>query len=394
MGKKAAERDVKAGEYMSENTMKSYQSISYHPDHLQNLDTVGSVLHSICAIKSCTWKDAYESLIEASSRLGLMPQDRKTIRNMLGEQGFFLQAGAYANRGISGIIAECNELFHNGEAVILNTSSSVTYGKYIPLVPVKQGECVRYVLRYPMDLRHLSATEVWIAWKDGQDHSMMPRRKNTRTASTRANRTEDNEALHVYNENPYDNLIGDCAVRAVAGVLDIPWEEAVRRLAAAQNYSVTVINQVSNIEAFLRKEGFQEFDAIKRNGRILTGKEFCDIIHDMFQAGTRIFAYVGSSHVVAILVFDEDYKIVDTWDSTNRKITKYWAKYPERPPRRSKPMVNDKLTALSLGTKLQHKVYGTGEVTDLTDIIATIRFQDNVEKKLAIAWVLANCKPC
>lgn len=154
------------------------------------------------------------------------------------------------------------------------------------------------------------------------------------------------------------------------------------------------LNQcVPNIEALLRKEGFQEFDAIKRNGRILTGKEFCDIIHDMFQAGTRIFAYVGSSHVVAILVFDDEYKIVDTWDSTDRKITKYWAKYPKRPRRRAKSVIVEKLTQLSIGTKIQHKVYGTGEVIGLTDVIATIRFQDNVEKKLAITWILANCKP-
>lgn len=378
---------------MSENVLKSYQNISHHPDKLHNLDTVGSVLHAVCAAKGFSWKETYECLIEASGEIGLMPQYRKTIRKMLENQDFFLQAGAYANRSVNSIIEECNQNFHDGEVVILNVSNSVTYGCYIPLVPVVQDGNVRYVLQYPIDLLHLMATEVWIAWKDGQDHSIMPRRKITKTASIRENKTEENEALYVYNENPNDNLIGDCAVRAIAGVLEISWGEAVRRLAAAQDYTATVINQTSNIEALLRKEGFQEFDAIKRNGRILTGKEFCDIIHDMFQAGTRIFAYVGSSHVVAILVFDDEYKIVDTWDSTDRKITKYWAKYPERPQRRAKSVIVEKLTQLSIGTKIQHKVYGTGEVIELTDVIATIRFQDNVEKKLAITWILANCKP-
>lgn len=95
----------------------------------------------------------------------------------------------------------------------------------------------------------------------------------------------------------------------------------------------------------------------------------------MFQAGTRIFAYVGSNHVVAILVFNDDYKIVDTWDSTERKITRYWAKYPERPQRRAKLVIAEKLTELSIGTKIQHKVYGTGEVIELTDAIATFAFK-------------------
>ena len=176
----------------------------------------------------------------------------------------------------------------------------------------------------------------------------------------RKNTTQDNEALYVHNENPNENLIGDCAVRAVAGVLEISWSEAVRKLAEVQDYTETIINASSNIEVLLRREGFQEFDAIKRNGKVLTGREFCDIIHDMFQAGTRIFAYVGSSHVIAILVFNEEYKIVDTWDSTNRKITKYWAKYPERPQKHIKATEPAKLTEIAAGMQIQHRVFGIG----------------------------------
>lgn len=159
---------------------------------------------------------------------------------------------------------------------------------------LKKGDRTQYEMQYPMDLLHLMVKEGWIAWKDGQDHSIMPRRKSTKAASVGKNTTEANDALHVYNENPNENLIGDCAVRAVAGVLEISWKEAVRKLAAAQDYSATVAQ---------------------------------------------------------------------------------------------------KLTELSIGTKIQHKVYGTGEVIELTDVIATIRFQDNVEKKLATTWILANCKP-
>lgn len=110
---------------------------------------------------------------------------------MLENQGFFLQAGAYANRSVNSIIEECNQNFHDGEVVILNVSQSVIYGRYIPIVPIVQNDNVRYVLQYPIDLLHLMATEVWIAWKDGQDHSIMPRRKSTKAASVRENKTEE-----------------------------------------------------------------------------------------------------------------------------------------------------------------------------------------------------------
>lgn len=137
---------------MSENVLKSYQNISHHPDKLHNLDTVGSVLHAVCAAKGFSWKETYECLIETSGEIGLMPQYRKTIRKMLENQGFFLQAGAYANRSVNSIIEECNQNFHDGEVVILNVSNSVTYGCYIPLVPVVQDGNVRYpmaVFGYP-----------------------------------------------------------------------------------------------------------------------------------------------------------------------------------------------------------------------------------------------------
>ncbi len=374
--------------------MSGYKKNTHHPNDPKYLDTVGSVLHCLCETKGFGWEQAFIRLAETSGRLGMMPDSRASIRGLLGELGFFLQAGSFAKRSVRDIQDECSELFSDGEAVIVNISDSVTYGKYLPLVPDTEKGRTDYSLHFPDDLRDRIAAEVWIAWKDGQDHSVAPRRKVSRQTSVRVNDTSGNETLHVFNENPNDNLIGDCAVRAVAGVLEISWTEAVKRLAAAQDYTGTVINSTRNIEALLRKEGFQEFDAIRRNGRILTGKQFCDIIHDMFPAGTRIFAFVGSNHVVAILVFDGDYKIVDTWDSTGRKITRYWAKYPERPGKRAerpapKP---EKLTGLNVGTRVRHKSFGVGEVTEINGSIAVISFP-SAEKKLAVSWVIDNCKP-
>ena len=117
----------------------------------------------------------------------------------------------------------------------------------------------------------------------------------------------------------------------------------------------------------------------------------------MFEAGTRLFAYSGRNHAVAILVFDGDYKIVDTWDSTGRPINGYWAKYPEQ-QKRTRPSEallagqREKLTELAVGTEVRHWVYGVGEVTAIADAIAVIQFANGVKKELAVDWVLANCK--
>lgn len=379
---------------MEQHAVSDYQCISHHPQMRRDLDTVGSVLHAVCAAGNRTWKEAYSALIRASGKLGLMPQDRETIRKMLEDQGFYQQPASFARRSVRHILDECNARFQDGETVILKVSGLAANGRYIPLVPVAENGSTHYVIQYPSDPADCTAAEAWIAWKDGQDHSSRPRRKTAKKAAeVRTEAVQENDALAVINENPNNILTGDCVVRAIAGVLEIPWADAVRKLAEAQDYAATVINESENIEALLKKEGFQEFDAIRRNGRILTGREFCDLIHDMFQAGTRIFAYIGNDHAAAILVFDDDYKIVDTWDSTGRAVTKYWAKYPARPQRRPRNTEQTgQLTELSAGTKIRHKTYGTGEITALKDGFAAVRFSDGTEKKFSAAWIMTNCK--
>ena len=182
---------------------------------------------------------------------------------MLKNNGFFQQPGSVAHRPVNEIIDECNLTYSDGEVLIVNISSSRKQGIYLPLIPVNDGESIKYVLKFPVNRLNSNATEVWIAWKDGKDHSVKARRNYKRKTKIYVNQTEDNDSLVVNNENPEDNLIGDCAVRAVAGVLQIPWVEAVRKLAAAQDYTETVINRKQNIVALLKKENFQELGAYR-----------------------------------------------------------------------------------------------------------------------------------
>ncbi|MCR5141880.1 MAG: hypothetical protein K6C68_05045 [Ruminococcus sp.] len=382
---------------MERNAWKSYKEVNRHPNKIRKLGTVESVLHSICCADDISWKEAFRRLIHSSAQQGTMPHDRHSIRGMLSESGFYLQAGSYAERPVIEIIKECNERFHDGEQVIVNLLNSPNHGQYVPIIPVRTNGILHYELQFPSDCQKSWAYEVWIRWKDRQDHSIAPRRKTGRKAQKKEMSARDSEALIAFNENPTDNLVGDCAVRALAGVLEITWEEAALKLAEAGDFVCPHINLSTNIEKCLAKEGFEKHGSIHRNGHILNGKEFCDLIHDMFQAGTRLYGYPGHTHAVAILVFDGDYKIVDTWDSTNKPITGYWAKYPERQQRRKsseqyEPALPEKFTDLSVGDKVIHKVYGVGEVISIANLIATIRFENDVEKKLAVDWVIGNCK--
>ena len=305
-----------------------------------------------------------------------------------------MQAGTYAKRPIIELLHEFNHRFNDNEQIILNLLDSQNHGRYVPIIPIMINDNIHYELHYPVNCVNATAYEVWIRWKDHQDHSIALIRKNGRISQKKEMSAKNSESLIAFNENPTGSLVGDCAVRALAGVLEISWEEAAWKLVEAGDYVCTHINLTSNIEKCLEKEGFEKHGPMIRNGHTLNGKEFCELIHDMFQAGTRIYAYPGHYHAAAILVFDGDYKIVDTWDSTNRPITGYWVKYPERQQRKpSESELPQKLTKLAVGTKVLHKIYGIGEVTRIENSIAVILFNNNVEKKLAINWVMTNCKP-
>ena len=372
----------------------------HNPTGHPELDQLGTALESVSTVEGISWEESYEILISTCGKLGLMPHDRRSVEAMIEGCGYFHQHSSFAGKTVEEFIKWCDGKFHDGEKLIVNIANNAITRHFAPIVPVESGGKVRYTLVYPRNVMSYGIFEVWIAWKDKADHSEKEYRKRQITSSKKVNDTQENEALHVFNENPNDNLIGDCAVRAVAGVLEISWEEAVRRLVRAQDYKVTLINTEKNINALLEKEGFQKFGPIRRDGVILTGKGFCDIIHDMFQAGTRILAYVGNNHAVAILVFDGDYKIVDTWDSTNRRITGYWAKYPkrtkhDRPVREEAPAIppkDDSIKSRSEGMRIVHKAFGKGVVVSLKNGIASVEFPGKGVRKMAESWVIANCK--
>ena len=146
-----------------------------HPNNCQ-LDSVGSALHSLCVAKNLSWVDSYGELIKASGELGQMPQYKKTICAMLTNNGFYQQPGSATHRSVSEIIDECNDCFSDGEVIILNLKNSKSYVYFVPIVPICENGSTHYVLQCPSSrCLYSTAYEMWIAWKDGQDHSVKKR---------------------------------------------------------------------------------------------------------------------------------------------------------------------------------------------------------------------------
>ena len=119
-----------------------------------------------------------------------------------------------------------------------------------------------------------------------------------------------------YNPNPAQKATGDCAVRALAKVLDVDWERAFAIL--AKNGFIMGDMPSSNvvISATLRQNGYY------RN-TIPNECPDCYTIEDFAREHNSGTYVVGTgNHVVAV----KDGNIYDSWDSSKEVPVYYWYK--------------------------------------------------------------------
>ena len=109
------------------------------------------------------------------------------------------------------------------------------------------------------------------------------------------------------NLNPCGRNVGDCAVRAVATVLDATWEEAYRLLANAGLKMCDMPNSNATVGAVLRMHGYAKEAIPNICPDCYTIGDFC---HD----NPRGKYVVGTgTHVAAVINGD----LIDAWDSSN-----------------------------------------------------------------------------
>lgn len=124
-----------------------------------------------------------------------------------------------------------------------------------------------------------------------------------------------------FNAHPSGKKTGDCAIRAVAVATSIPWKQAYRELANNGISLEVEMSEPEAVEAVLVSHGFRVGKISKQAGvKKPTVSQFATM-HPEWVCVLRV-----ANHFVATA----GGHYIDTWDSGNKSIYKYWYKPVER----------------------------------------------------------------
>lgn len=342
------------------------------------------------------WQTAFDLQIENSKKMGLMPDDFKVIRETLKDFGFVMQNTRTEDIRVRELL---NQLGALGEPAVIFIQV-IDYMHMGGRMTAVRTDGLKYkqispALEKADNIAGCRTSHVWIRWDDGVDRSPYPRKavKRKKAKSSRRRLYEETESFRPFQPNPCGNYIGDCVVRAVSGVMDISWSEAVDRLASLHE---TTINARQVYPKILEQNGFIHHQPIVRNGRRLDGRSFCNEVGRVYSKGERIFAHVGRSHVAAVIPVRSDdnkrtvYKIIDSWDSSARTVGEYWVKQA-KPAIRNATFSEQPEREFHVGEEIHHPAFGTGTIVAAGRGILTIDFGSNGLRRLGEAWVVKHC---
>ena len=275
-------------------------------------------------------------LIENAKMLGLLPLHREVMDAVLKEFGFIRQSGRIEGANLVHTVEKLGWYDVPVTVFLCTASYQNPGGWYIAAVRQEGGEN-RFSLAEPRPahLDFKKTTGVWMRWDDGQDRSPFPRRKCPKQQSYTCRLAPAAERLEIYQPNPRGRRTGDCVVRAVSGVMELSWKGTMDLLASAGS---TAVSSPDVFGPILEQKGGIRRDPILRDGRRLSGTEFCAELDRLYN-GERIFALVGRSHAVAILPTrgadgTAAYKLYDYWDSSQRPVGTFWV-FPGAAPENS-----------------------------------------------------------
>ena len=377
-----------------DSTQSVYRTFNTGSIDWRNAGLAQFAVNALVIANHSTWNDEFHGLLEQVHQLHLMPNDLKCILALYEARGFIRQPGIKGYIKVEDVVNYMNANCHDGQIAIVKANQKHPFmaivpgenSKNVPTWDRGNGYHCFGLLCSP----RYSISDIWIRWADGQDHSPVKRRKGRTGKKKNLSIPADHEAFHYLQKNPPER-IGDCVIRAFAAALDISWDEAMDRIASASNNENTTVNTAPVYHQLLKKEGFSKRSPMHINGKKLTGKEFCRELDKMLLNGERVFAYVGRNHVAAVLPFIEHgtthYKIVDSWDSSDRLIGDYWIKEPTREEGR---MSIEKV--MLVGSYVTHPLFGRGKVQSVhRSGWVAIDFPKGGFRVLDCRWIKHNC---
>lgn len=121
------------------------------------------------------------------------------------------------------------------------------------------------------------------------------------------------DMFQYFNPNPLQRVVGDCAVRAVSKALDIDWETAYTKIAAAGFAMGDMPSSDSVWGAVLRQNGFSRAAVPNTCPECYSAEDFARDHPE----GTFVLGFGG--HVATVVNGD----LFDSWDSS-REIPQYF----------------------------------------------------------------------
>lgn len=352
------------------------------------------IIKTVAESGAVDYQMLFDAHIKNATAEGMMPKAFCIVRKTLSDFGFVMQSTKTENISAAEALARIGT-FDVPSIILLQTDKRV-FPNWDTAAFNAQN--VLELIGAPIDteqLKYVKVRHCWIYWSDGKDRSPFPRRKRKTeiTDGIGYKPHESKGCFNNYQPNPKGRNIGDCVVRALSGVLGIPWEEAVALLATEGD---AAINTVRVFATILAKRGFVYHKAILVGGKGLRSAVFCDEMNKTYHNGERIFAFSGRRHAVSILPMDngrggKHYMVNDSWNSTENIIGDYWVetvKIEEPKPKPEKihltelPRIND---------RVEHPKFGIGTVKAVDGGIMTVDFGKNGCRRLAGKWLMENC---
>ena len=273
-----------------------------------------TAINSVAIITGKSWQSLVRLLVEQAHFRCNLPSYKTCVTDMLRASGF---KPITPYRSALETVAGLNFQLFREKSYIVHLRG----GGYYALVPGSTGTTYVFKGCKLATLEHdrRAVDELWEYFPDTDNRTWISRKP------TRKGSKKDSPELDKKNENPEGRLIGDCAIRTFATLLDCSWHDAMDILAQTSDHTDPCINSRTNINNTLKRLGFVHCAGIKVGKRYANGKEICKIFDEKYRSGERIYAQVGKRHCAAIVPTPtEGYKIRDTWDSTEREIIEYW----------------------------------------------------------------------
>lgn len=342
-------------------------------------------VNALSIVLGISWEEAFKFLLRAAHKLHLMPADPRCAEEMLWESGFVLLPEEREFRPYPEFKAYFDAKYPEDKYAIVQNFHNK--GLVFALAR-RSGE----VHLHAESLYGAGKGRIWL-YRPGQSQAIRKKRVHPSERKNGVPEPKPTEEFQYFQANPDENRIGDCVVRAIAGVLSISWDEALDRLAAEGNYARTVLNSPKIFEGLLRKEGFRKYSEIYVDGKVVAGAMFCTIMSRTYHNGERVFAEVGKNHVAAVLPDSSansassitKYRFFDSWNCTRRKIYSYWV-------RPSVPQTEENAAPDIKGRKIRHPKFGQGVVQNRQDTSVEVLFPEVGKKQLSIGWIQKNCQ--